>query len=256
VDFVSTHTYGSPPLDLRPLAGDRPLLWTEWGVTATHGSEVNDTVFAGAFLLRGMRSASRRVEALAPWVASDHFEELGRPPALFHGGFGLRTVGELRKPRWWALAMLERLGEQRLEVTAGGDGGGSLVEVVAAKAADGVHTGALWYATLDQTKMHGSAPLARDVAVEVTGLEPGAAYELTHERLDQDHSNIARLWAELREDGQDWPTEEQWTTLRDADRLERLEPAQTLTADAGGTVRVDTLLPMPSMSLLTLSPAS
>jgi xylan 1,4-beta-xylosidase len=189
-------------------------------------------------------------------VVSDHFEELGRPPALFHGGFGLRTVGELRKPRWWALAMLERLGEQRLEVTAGGDGGGSLVEVVAAKAADGVHTVALWNATLDQTKMHGSAPLARDVAVEVTGLEPGAAYELTHERLDQDHSNIARLWAELREDGQDWPTEEQWTTLRDADRLERLEPAQTLTADAGGTVRVDTLLPMPSMSLLTLSPAS
>ncbi|HEU5107423.1 MAG TPA: xylan 1,4-beta-xylosidase, partial [Micromonosporaceae bacterium] len=65
LDFLSTHTYGSPPLDLRPLAAahgraDLPVLWTEWGVTATHGSEVNDTVFAATFLLRGMRSAAGR----------------------------------------------------------------------------------------------------------------------------------------------------------------------------------------------------
>ena len=103
VDFLSTHIYGSPPLDLRPLAGGRPLLWTEWGVTATHGNEINDTVFAATFLLRGMRSAAGRVEALAPWVASDHFEELGRPPRLLHGGFGLLTVGNLAKPKYWAL---------------------------------------------------------------------------------------------------------------------------------------------------------
>lgn len=53
VDFLSTHVYGTVPLDLRPLAGGRPLWWTEWGVTATHGSAINDTVFAAAFLLKG-----------------------------------------------------------------------------------------------------------------------------------------------------------------------------------------------------------
>ena len=58
-----------------------------------------------------------RIESLSYWVVSDHFEELGRPPALLHGGFGTRTVGELRKPRWWALALLERLPETRLGVT-------------------------------------------------------------------------------------------------------------------------------------------
>ena len=81
---------------------------------------------------RGMLSAMGRIESLSYWVVSDHFEELGRPPALLHGGFGLRTVGELRKPRWWALAMLERLGSRRLAVAYDGDGGGSLVEAVAA----------------------------------------------------------------------------------------------------------------------------
>ena len=121
VDFLSTHIYGSPPLDLRPLTAasgqpDLPLLWTEWGVTASHGNEINDTVFAAAFLLRGMRSVAGRVEALAPWVASDHFEELGRPPRLLHGGFGLLTVGNLAKPKYWALTLAQRLGDTQIPV--------------------------------------------------------------------------------------------------------------------------------------------
>ncbi len=136
VDFVTTHTYGSPPLDFRPMLErygreGTPIWWTEWGVTPTHFNEVSDAVFAGTFLLRGMASSMDRIESLSYWVVSDHFEELGRPPALLHGGFGTRTVGELRKPRWWALALLERLGRTRIGVELDGDGAGSLVEALA-----------------------------------------------------------------------------------------------------------------------------
>ena len=201
-----------------------PIWWTEWGVTPTHFNEVSDAVFAGVFLARGMLSAMGRIEALAYWVVSDHFEELGRPPELLHGGFGLRTVGELRKPRWWALAMLERLGETRLPVTYDGDGGGSLVEAVAARADDGTHAVALWNLTLDQNRAAGSDALARDVDVELTGLAPGSAYDVTHERVDQDHSNVAAAWGRLRDEGQAWPTEEQWAQLRETDRLEEIDP--------------------------------
>jgi xylan 1,4-beta-xylosidase len=258
VDFLTTHTYGAPPLDFRPMLerygrAGTPIWWTEWGVTPTHFNEVSDAVFSGMFLARGMASSMGRIEALSYWVVSDHFEELGRPPALLHGGFGLRTVGELRKPRWWALAMLERLGETRLPVAYDGDGAGSLVEAVAASG-DGTHTVALWNLTLDQSKATGEAALGREVTVELTGLTPGAAYTLTHERVDEEHSNIARVWGDLREDGQAWPTDEQWQVLRDADRLEQLEPAAPVTADESGVLRVTTTLPMPSMSLLTLAP--
>jgi xylan 1,4-beta-xylosidase len=90
VDFVTTHTYGSPPLDFRPTLErygrtGTPIWWTEWGVTPTHFNEVSDAVFVGVFLLRGMASAMGRIAALSYWVVSDHFEELGRPPALLHG---------------------------------------------------------------------------------------------------------------------------------------------------------------------------
>jgi len=261
VDFVTTHTYGSPPLDFRPTLARYgregvPIWWTEWGVTPTHFNEVSDAVFAGTFLLRGMASAMReeRIEALSYWVVSDHFEELGRPPALLHGGFGLRTVGELRKPRWWALALLERLGPTEVATSLSGDGAGSLVEALAATDADGAVSVLVWNLTLDQTKASGAPTLARRVRLEVRGLVGGAAYLLHHDRVDDDHSDIAAVWGRLREDGQDWPTEEQWEALRAADRLETLEPDRQVTADPQGSLVVELDLPMPAMSMVTLTP--
>ncbi len=261
VDFVTTHTYGSPPLDFRPTLerygrAGVPIWWTEWGVTPTHFNEVSDAVFAGTFLLRGMASAMReeRIEALSYWVVSDHFEELGRPPELLHGGFGLRTVGELRKPRWWALALLERLGPSEVAVELAGDGAGSLVEALATTDADGCVSVLTWNLTLDQTKAAGSPELARRVRLEVRGLTAGASYRLHHDRVDDDHSDIAAVWGRLREDGQAWPTEEQWAVLRDADRLDHLEPDREVRAGGDGTVVVECDLPMPAMSFITLTP--
>jgi xylan 1,4-beta-xylosidase len=265
VDFVTTHTYGSPPLDFRPMLErygreGTPIWWTEWGVTPTHFNEVSDAVFAGTFLLRGMASAmgpgdEPRIEALSYWVVSDHFEELGRPPALLHGGFGTRTVGELRKPRWWALALLERLRDTRVAVSLAGDGAGSLVEALGSRSSSGEVAVLVWNLTLDQTKAAGSPELGRRVTVAVTGLPPGASYVVHHDRVDAHHSDIAAVWGRIKADDQDWPTDEQWGQLREADRLEALGPDETLVADADGRLEVTFDLPMPAMSSLTFTPA-
>lgn len=261
VDFVSTHTYGSPPLDFRPTLerhgrAGTPIWWTEWGVTPTHFNEVSDAVFSGVFLARGMASAMDRIEALSYWVVSDHFEELGRPPSLLHGGFGLRTVGELRKPRWWTLALLNRLGSTRLRVESDGDGARSLVESIGARADSSGRIGiAVWNLTLDQTKAEGSSSLRRWVEVGISGLAPDSVYTLTHHRVDERHSNIAAVWGGLKRPGQDWPDDAQWAGLRAADRLDTLEPPSTVRSDASGTVELAFELPMPGMSLLELDPA-
>ncbi|MGI8901861.1 MAG: GH39 family glycosyl hydrolase [Nocardioides sp.] len=259
LDFVSTHTYGSPPLDIRPALerhgrAGTPIWWTEWGVTPTHFNEVSDAVFSGVFLLRGMASALDRIEALSYWVVSDHFEELGRPPALLHGGFGLRTVGELRKPRWWALALLERLDRHRLPVALSGDGGGSLVEALATRDDTGGVSVLAWNLTLDQTKSAGATELDRLVRVRVDGLPAGACYTLIRHGVDADHSNVAGVWGALREVDQAWPTEDQWERLREADRLEELVPPASVVADDSGAVTLTVELAMPSMVYLRLDP--
>jgi xylan 1,4-beta-xylosidase len=257
VDFVSTHTYGSPPLDLRPVLArygkaGTPIWWTEWGVTPVHFNEVSDAAFAAVFLARGMKSAAGRIEALSYWVASDHFEELGRPESLLHGGFGLLTVGNLRKPRFHVLALLERLGHHEVRVDLDGDGARSLVEAWAAKDDDGRVTLAVWNGTLDQSKAAGDPLLTRHVSVRFAGLD-GGQYELRHLRVDQDHSNIAAVWGRIR-DGRAWPTEGQWARLREADRLEELEATRRVEA-VEGMIDADFALPMPGMSFLELIPA-
>jgi xylan 1,4-beta-xylosidase len=239
-------------LDRHGRAGT-PLWWTEWGVSPTHFDAASDSVFGAAFLLRGMASAMGRIDALSYWVVSDHFEELGRPPALMHGGFGLRTVGDLRKPRWWALELLERLGPERLAVDVSGDGGGSLVEALAARRDDGAVGVLVWNGTLDQTKAGGDPALGRRVSVLLDGLVAGR-YEMHHFRVDAEHSNVSEAWARIG-GGADWPTERQWAELRATDRLEELCSPESV-EPADGSVVVEFDLPMPGISFLELVPRS
>ncbi|GAA2825535.1 GH39 family glycosyl hydrolase [Kribbella solani] len=245
VDFVSTHTYGSPPLDVRASLerhgyGDARVLWTEWGVTPTHFNPINDSVFSGVFLLRGMRSAAGRIDALSYWVASDHFEELGRPPRFLHGGFGLRTVGGIAKPRYHALTLLSRLGPVELPVTTSGDGGGSLVEAWASRDRDRIAI-LLWNLTLDQTKADGAPELTRTVQVQLPDVDP--SWQVTATVLAIGTADLHTAAAGLG----DWPTDEELTDLAERTKL----TAVPLDLKDG---IVEVTLPMPSAVLLELKP--
>lgn len=254
LDFISTHTYGLPPLDLRPITArfgrpDVPLWWTEWGVSPKHGAPINDSVWAAPLVCRGMRSAAGRLESLAYWVASDHFVELGEPTRLFHGGFGLLTLGNLRKPRFWAIRILELLGERELRTTIDGDGAGSIVETWATRDPDGRVAIALWNGTIDQSKAGGDPLLDRHVTLRIGGLGAGTAWRVRHRRVDAAHSNIVAA-----ADDRDWPDESGWRRLRAADRLDELEPERTARPAADGTLALAFHLPMPSVSLVELVP--
>ena len=257
LDFLSTHVYGNTPLDLRPVLASSgqegtPIWWTEWGTTPSHFHHVGDTVFAAAFLLRGMASVLGRVEALSHWVASDHFEELGRPPELFHGGFGLLSVGNLRKPRYWALALLARLGRSRLPVVVSGDGAGGLVEALAARHDDGRVGIAVWNVTLDQGKIGGDPALDRLVRLQVS-VPPGAAYTVRHYRIDAAHSNIVPAWEQMS-GGASWPSPEQWAALHELNTLDELSPPERVTGPGDGRLEFAFGLPMPGVSYLELVP--
>jgi xylan 1,4-beta-xylosidase len=255
LDFVSTHTYGAPPLDLRPVAErfgrpGLPIHWTEWGVSPTHAAEVNDSVWGAPLVCRGMRSAAGRVASLSYWVASDHFVELGEPTRLLHGGFGLLTIGNLRKPRYWALRILERLGGDDLACHVEGDGAGGLVEAWASRHDDGRITIAVWNGTLDQTKTNGDPRLDRDIRLELTGV-PSGRVSVSHHRVDAGHSNVAKTWADLGKG--DWPDPAGWESLRQADRLEELEPIRSEVV-GHGRVALEFGLPMPAISLIEVAP--
>ena len=253
VDFVSTHTYGSPPLDLRASTlrhgfPDARILWTEWGVTPTHFNPINDSVFAGIFLIHGMKSAAGRIDALSYWVASDHFEELGRPPRLLHGGFGLQTVGNLPKPRFHAMHLLSKLGEREIPVRATGDGAGSLVESWASRAGDGRIAILLWNLTLDQSKAAGDAPLTRRITLNLNGID--GSWTLRQLTLTTGCGDIATAADDLGVG--DWPEDDAaWDHLAEASSLHVSES----TVAAVGSLDIEVSMDMPSAVLLELLPS-
>jgi len=252
LDFLSTHSYNNLPLDIKQtlktygFEGVR-IWWTEWGVSPTHFGLVNDSAFGAPFILHGMKSVQEQADALAYWVISDHFEELGRASQLFHGGFGLLTIGNLRKPRYWAIALAESLGRDLVQCDLQGDGAGSLVDAWASRKPDGSIHILTWNGTLDQSKTQGDALLDRRLALHIEQLTD-QAYRCVLARVDSIHSNIAAHWH--AEDG--WPTPEQWDRLHAIDKLDE----QTLPdiTPVAGDAQLELDLPLPGVLLLHLIP--
>jgi len=165
---------------------------------------------------------------------------------LFHNGFGLLTIGNLRKPRYWAVRLAAELGDELLRTEVGGDGAVALVDAWAARR-DGRVDVLVWNGALNAAKFAGDPALARTVRLRVEGL-PEERYEARLARIDERHSNIAR---HVPEDV-DWPTEERWEALRRADRLAE-EPLDDLTLHAGAA-ELELELPMPGVARLRLEP--
>jgi xylan 1,4-beta-xylosidase len=251
LDFVSTHTYGNLPLDLRPSLRRNgfdgiPIWWTEWGVGHTHFGPIHDGVIGASFVLSGLAAAQGRVDALAYWVVSDHFEELGRPPRLFHNGFGLLSVGNLRKPRYWATHLAAHLGDDVLASRVEGDGADVLVQAWAARQDDGTVDVLVWNGTINAALKDGDPRLDRRIMLTVTGLD-APRYSTTLARIDAEHSNVvAHCPASV-----EWPDDALWADLRAHDHLyqERL-PA---IAPEDGVARFELFLPMPGVSRIRLS---
>jgi xylan 1,4-beta-xylosidase len=229
LDFVASHTYGNLPLDARGSLdrhgfSDVEVWWTEWGVGSTHFGPIHDGAFGAPFVLSGLKSVQGRMDALAYWVISDHFEELGRPPRLFHNGFGLLTVGTLRKPRYWALHLAAHQGDHVLGCEVSGDGADVLTQAWATKHDDGTV----------------------DVLLTVSGLD-APDYRLDLALIDHEHSNITTSCPP----GVEWPDAALWSELRANDQLyERQLPDVT---PVKGTARIDVELPMPGVARIRIT---
>jgi xylan 1,4-beta-xylosidase len=253
LELATTHTYGNLPLDFRGVLedhgfGDAAILWTEWGVGSTHFGPIHDGVAGAPFVLSGMQSAQGRMSALAYWVVSDHFEELGRPPRLFHDGFGLLTLGNLRKPRYWALHLAANQGDHVLPSAMAGDGADVLVRAWATRHDDGTLDVLVWNGTVNADLVQGDPRLVREVVVTMNGL-PGSGYDVEVARVDDDHSNIRSVAPDA-----DWPDEAGWARLREADHL-YTDEVDGLVPDSG-SASVSVTLPQPGVARIRLTAAS
>ncbi len=99
--------------------GHLPVYITEWNLTVSHRSLINDTCFKGCYLVKNFLENYDRVDAVGYWCLTDFLEEYQPAQHLFHGGMGLFTVNGIKKAPYYAMEMLSRLGDT---LVAAGEG--------------------------------------------------------------------------------------------------------------------------------------
>lgn len=181
----------------------------------------------------------------------------------FEGTRSLATTSGIDKPVLNAYRMLARLGDERLDASSSAawsveelgtepvgayDGLPEEVDVLATRAADGQVAVLVWRHADDQ---YLTAERPSEVRLTVDGLTPGATYDVTHFRIDDEHSNSHTAWQSVGAP-QD-PDDEQLRAIQDRMRLERFEPDRSVRAEAG-RLELTTPLPLPSASLFVLTP--
>ena len=198
-------------------------------------------------MLTGFQDVQHRMQALAYWVISDHFEELGRGPTLFHNGFGLLTVGNLRKPRYWAAHLAAHQGDAVLARTLSGDGAEVLVRAWPTRHDDGTVDVLVWNGTNNGELMDGDPRLDRAVHVVVDGL-PTGGHRVSLARVDAHHSNILDGYPA----DTPWPDDELWRSLRERDRLDEHELRPLTAGETRASLEVT--VPMPGIARIRFTP--
>ena len=263
VDFVSRHAYTSgpaqhvpfgvhqtlvPAADLleqfaaprRHLRGttlaDLPVHITEFNSSYRPDNPVHDTAFHAAYLAPVLAAGGDHADSFSYWTFSDMFEEAGVPTTLFHGGFGLLTHRQIKKPTFHLYAFMARMGEA---VLARGD------DHLVCRAADGTVTVLAW-APVDVTGDESPAGHRVRLSVPVGGARSAFALRSS---VSEEAGNAWAAWSELGRPAS--PTERQLGALREAAEPRRRHFGLPV---AGGRADLDLVLDRHEVTLVEISP--
>jgi xylan 1,4-beta-xylosidase len=262
VDFVSRHAYTSGPAQAVPFGvhqalapasqlleqfaaprehlrgtalADLPVHITEFNSSYRPDNPVHDTAFHAAYLAPVLAAGGELVDSFSYWTFSDMFEEAGVPTSLFHGGFGLLTHRQIKKPTFHLYAFLARMGDQ---VLARGD------DHLVCRRTDGTVTVLAW-APVDVTGLE-PAPAGHRLRLSVPiGGEAAFALRST---VGEEAGNAWAAWSELGRPAS--PSERQLGVLRETAEPTRRHWSAPVVA---GRVDLDLVLDRHEVTLVEIS---
>ncbi|NUT45167.1 MAG: xylan 1,4-beta-xylosidase [Thermoactinospora sp.] len=247
VDFVSRHAYSSHPArhvpfatlqglapaetlleqfatPRRQLAGGPleglPVHITEFNTSYRPDNAVHDTAHNAAYLAPVLAAGGDVCDSFSYWTFCDVFEEVGIPTSILHGGFGLLTHRQLKKPTYHLYAFMARMGSHIV-----GRGEDHLV----ARDERGRITVLAW--ALEPRRIRVPLPPGEHFVVRST--------------VNEEHGNLRRAWLEMGSPHS--PTTRQLDTLR-----ELAEPYRTHRRADGGVL--DLSLAQNEVTLVEVSP--
>ncbi|WP_042405985.1 GH39 family glycosyl hydrolase [Streptacidiphilus carbonis] len=268
VDFVSRHAYTTGPAQHVPFGvhqtlapasrlleqfaapreelkgtalADLPVHITEFNSSYRPDNPIHDTAFHAAYLAPVLAAGGELVDSFSYWTFSDMFEEVGVPTSLFHGGFGLLTHRQIKKPTYHLYAFMARMGDQVLASGA---------DHLVTRHHDGRTTVLAW-APVDPTGrepvLSHTVQLSLPVA-EASGDDCAAVY-VQRSSVSEEAGNAWAAWNEMGRPAS--PRARQLDALREA-----AEPARSHRSLPvhGGRVDCDITLGLHEVTLLEITP--
>lgn len=265
IDFISWHAYGTIEQIQRknrqmkqivlqefPVLADRELQQNEWGQPLGQDSNRPSvyTQYEAAFLCKSVdgifSDESAHVAKILRWgnpTGSVQRERNRgwRPLTIF---FGSETI---KLSIFNAYEMLAKLGAERIQLT--GTQFGDLVHGFATRKPDGSVQIVVYHFDERNQQSQGTAV---PVDLTVQGLMD-SQMQVTHYRIDQEHSNAAAAWVALGRPSN--PTPAQIAQIKARSELQTLGPPTTLAVE-GGRANLSFELPVNAVSLIVLEPKS
>ncbi|MDR9853474.1 helix-turn-helix domain-containing protein [Paenibacillus sp. VCA1] len=173
---------------------------TEWNFSLYPGNLLHDTMFMAPFVVKNAIDSIRLLKSLGFWTFTDIFEETGAGRSPFHGGFGLINMHGLKKPSYYAFAMLNKLGRRLI-----GRGSNYVVtregENIQILVCNYVHVDALfasgeWSAISEKNRygvFENGEPL--ELELELDGL--CGDYKITFQVLSREQGSVFDAWLEM-----------------------------------------------------------
>lgn len=141
LDFLSRHAYSSGPASVNGLVVSQeimpvqsliddfktgraylekyysqqiPVYISEFNTSYTPDNPVHDGAFNAAYLAPLLSQGSELADSFSYWTFCDMFEEKGIPASFLHGGFGLMTYGQIKKPTYYLYQFFAQLGAEEI----------------------------------------------------------------------------------------------------------------------------------------------
>jgi xylan 1,4-beta-xylosidase len=219
---------------------------TEFNSSYRPDNPIHDTAFQAAYLAPVLAGGGEQADSFAYWTFSDMFEEAGVPTTLFHGGFGLLTHRQVKKPAFHLYSFMARMGDEVLargeDYLVSRDGTGRVT--VLAWAIE-PHTVSL---SIPCTAPAVPMPASRPPAVPSPASRPPAVFMLRRS-VNDEQGNAWTAWSEMGRPAS--PSTRQLDALREAAEPARDHRRLPVVA---GRVELDLTLARHEVTLVELTP--
>lgn len=178
-----------------------PVYLTEWNLTVSHRNLLNDTCFKSCYLVKNLLENYDELDSFGYWVLTDLIEELQISEEQFHGGLGLYTIDGIKKPHYYAFALVNKLGNKLIEK---GDGyfitkGNGMLQIMLYNYEHFNHLFASGE-TYDMTFTERYTPFSTvgkmDISLEITDL-PGKNCVIREHTINQKYGSAFDTWVRM-----------------------------------------------------------